>query len=125
MGRILIVDDDAQARNLMREALEPLKHEMIVARDGAEALEAIDARLPDLLILDMKLPRASGHQVLEKLRYRKIRLPTIIVSAYEAFKSDFEVWASQNVRCYFDKPFDLEQLTTAVQEVLEGKRRSP
>ena len=69
--RALVVDDDDDIRETVRIALELNGFEVDVARDGAEGLVAAERRIPDLLVVDMMMPRRSGFSVIERLEYRK------------------------------------------------------
>ena len=63
MSYLLFADDNAEMRNMVRALLEASGHEVSTAADGVEALEAVAAREPDLLILDLEMPRLTGFDV--------------------------------------------------------------
>ncbi len=83
-ARILIVDDTGYNRDILTEELEDLGHETISAEDGIEALEMIAAEPPDLILLDLMMPRLDGFGVLAALRERPeaAEIPVIVVSAH-------------------------------------------
>ena len=66
--RIFVVDDNAQNRELILGFLDDLEQELVQFASGAEALEACAAKAPDLVLLDIMMPRMSGYQVCERLR---------------------------------------------------------
>ena len=67
-ARILVVDDNAQNLELLQAYLEDLGCQIDIARDGAEAIEIARQRVPDVMVLDVMMPRMSGFQVCEKLK---------------------------------------------------------
>ena len=83
MKRILVADDDAANRLLVREVLSPLNHEIVEAGDGREALEKIREDLPDLVLLDIQMPKLDGFAVLKEIR-KDSRLAAIRVIALTA-----------------------------------------
>lgn len=118
---ILIVDDDPEIIESIRMALEHRGYRIIVARDGNAGLIIAERENPDLIILDMMMPKKSGFLVLEKLRTRSAGLiPTIMITANEG--SRHRAYAEYlGVRDYLRKPFAMDKLVRSVQQVLEGK----
>ncbi|GAB4265674.1 MAG: hypothetical protein Kow0054_29280 [Deferrisoma sp.] len=82
LGRILFVDDDENIRFLLQEELSLAGHEVVVAPDGARALELLDEIHPDLVILDLKMPGMDGLTVLGAIRRRAPDVPVVVFSAY-------------------------------------------
>ncbi|MEM9646212.1 MAG: response regulator, partial [Planctomycetota bacterium] len=79
--RILIVDDDQEIIDSVQYALEGEGHDVIIARDGNQGLALAEKENPDLMILDMMMPKRSGFLVLEKLRRtRDVPLPVIMIT---------------------------------------------
>ncbi len=87
--RILIVDDDNLLRNLYEMELELQDHDVqvVTASDGEEAMATIDASQPDVLLLDLRLPKADGFTVLKHLHDRQYSFPVLIVTNYD--KDDY------------------------------------
>jgi DNA-binding response OmpR family regulator len=121
---ILVVDDDTEIIETMRAVLENRGYRVLVARDGNAGLTVAERENPDLLILDMMMPKKSGFLVLEKLRSRPGGLvPTIMITANEG--SRHRAYAEMlGVRDYIRKPFAMEKLVRSVEEILEGKAKS-
>lgn len=117
---ILLVDDDPEIVDAMRMVLETRGYRTLVARDGNAGLLMAERENPDLLILDMMMPRKSGFLVLEKLRTRPGGLiPTIMITANEG--SRHRAYAEMlGVRDYLRKPFAMEKLIRSVEQILEG-----
>lgn len=116
--RILLVDDDESIRESVRHALQERGYEVIVARDGAEGLMRVERDAPDLMILDMIMPRRSGLTVLERLHGSPLRRPKIImISAIDdARQRDFAL--SRGVDRFVLKPFDIDLLADEVDALL-------
>lgn len=115
---ILLVDDDPEIMEAMRLTLENKGFRVIVARDGNAGLIVAERENPDLIILDMMMPKKSGFLVLEKLRTRPGGLiPTIMITANEG--SRHRAYAEMlGVRDYLRKPFAMEKLVRSVYRVL-------
>jgi len=80
--RILIVDDDEMLRELFRVTMSAAGFDVAGAPDGLTALTILDQFQPDLIALDLMMPRMDGHQFCGKLAERGVRVPIIIVSAF-------------------------------------------
>jgi DNA-binding response OmpR family regulator len=118
--RILVVDDDADIRTAIQTALAPTGAEMGEAADGNEAITAFTEQKPDLVVLDMGLPKRSGFLVLNHFKPdRKVGAkPYVVVVTGNAGKRH-EVYArSLGVDEYITKPFRMERLVTAVEALL-------
>lgn len=119
---VLVVDDEPQARSMLRLILVRAGFEVIEAKDGYEALDEVERRLPDLMLLDIMMPGIDGFTVCKKLRAkeRTADLPIIVLSAKtdaESIKRGLEVGATK----YLTKPVSPDELTRRVREVLENK----
>jgi DNA-binding response OmpR family regulator len=120
---ILVVDDDHEIAESMRTILENKGFRVLVARDGNAGLMIAERESPDLLVLDMMMPKKSGFLVLEKLRSRPGGLiPTIMITGNEG--SRHRAYAEMlGVRDYIRKPFAMEKLVRSVEKVLGVKSR--
>ncbi len=120
---ILLVDDDHEILESMRMVLESKGFRILAARDGNAGLMIAERENPDLLILDMMMPKKSGFLVLEKLRSRPGGLtPTIMITGNEG--SRHRAYAEMlGVRDYIRKPFAMEKLVRAVERVMGIKGR--
>ena len=117
-AKILIVDDDAEIIDSVRYALEGEGHEVVVARDGNQGLALAERESPDLIILDMMMPKRSGFLVLEKLRrMSEAMVPVIMITGNEG--SRHKAYAELlGVSDYIRKPFQMEKLIRAVGDKL-------
>ena len=116
--RILLVDDDREIVESMRVALTAAGYEVLIARDGNQGLAMTERENPDLVILDMMMPKRSGFLVLERLRRtRPVPLRIIMVTANEG--SRHKAYAETlGVDDYIRKPFAIDRLLTSVERLL-------
>ncbi len=116
--KVLIVDDDFEIIEAVRYALEGAGHEVVIARDGNQGLALAERENPDLMILDMMMPKRSGFLVLEKLRrLRDEPLPVIMITGNEG--SRHKAYAELlGVSDYIRKPFAMDRLLDAVEKLL-------
>jgi DNA-binding response OmpR family regulator len=117
--RVLIVDDDGEIVESVRFALELRNYQVLVARDGNQGLAMAEREDPDLVILDMMMPKRSGFLVLEKLRRtRPVPLRVIMITANEG--SRHKAYAEMlGVDDYIRKPFAMDRLMESVTRLLE------
>ncbi len=116
MKTILIVDDEENIRALYKEELADEGYDVLLASNGYEALEVLDAHQPDAIILDIKMPGMDGVNLLKLIKERKENdIPVIICSAYEEYKQDFSLWASEE---YIVKSSDLTKMKSALKRIL-------
>jgi DNA-binding response OmpR family regulator len=116
--RILLVDDDHEIVESVRYALEANGFTVLVARDGNQGLAMAEREDPDLVILDMMMPKRSGFLVLEKLRRsRPVPLRVIMITANEG--SRHKAYAEMlGVDDYIRKPFAMDRLMESVKRLL-------
>ena len=115
---ILLVDDDGDILESMRAALEGRGYRILLARDGNAGLTVAERENPDLIVLDMMMPKKSGFLVLDKLKSRPGGpIPTIMITGNEG--SRHKAYAEfLGVKDYLRKPFALEKLVKSVETVL-------
>jgi DNA-binding response OmpR family regulator len=115
--RILVCDDDPVILRLLQVNLELEGYHVLLAHHGEEAVEVASAEHPDLIILDIMMPRLDGYQTVQKLKTGQTTstIPVLFLSA-KAQQSDIEKGRSQGVAGYLTKPFD----PTDLLEVVEG-----
>src|SRR3954471_13727810 len=117
---ILIVDDDFELSDGIRAVLETQGHKVLQARDGQQGQNMIYNNHPDLVILDMMMPRKGGYPVLEHFRDKPNTPPIIMITANEG--SRHKAYAEYlGVVDYIRKPFAMEKLLEAVQRGLSGQ----
>jgi DNA-binding response OmpR family regulator len=119
--RILLVDDDQEIIESMRIALQAKGYEVLLARDGNQGLAMAEREAPDLVILDMMMPKRSGFLVIEKLRRSSndalVKQKIIMITANEG--SRHKAYAEMlGVDDYIRKPFAMDRLMESVDRLL-------
>ncbi len=120
--RILVVDDDRAVRESLRRSLAFNGYQVDLAEDGQKALEAVDARRPDAMVLDVKMPRLDGLSVCRRMREAGDALPILVLTARDAV-SDRVAGLDAGADDYLPKPFALEELLARLRALL--RRRTP
>ncbi|SHK32804.1 two-component system, OmpR family, response regulator MprA [Pseudonocardia thermophila] len=120
--RILVVDDDRSVRESLRRSLAFNGYEVDLASDGQEALDAVTARRPDAMVLDVMMPRLDGLEVCRRMRAAGDELPILVLTARDAV-SDRVAGLDAGADDYLPKPFALEELLARLRALL--RRRSP
>jgi len=117
MNRILIVDDEESIRILYDDELTDEGYKVFTLGDGSKLLEAIERTRPDLIILDIKLGKCSGLDLLQDIRNTLYNMPVILCTAYTDFKYDLRSIAADY---YVVKQSNLEELKRKIKMALEG-----
>jgi DNA-binding response OmpR family regulator len=112
---ILVVEDDRDLRAFYRAVLSGAGYDVIAVDDGITALRLIETRAPDLVILDLVLPRLGGRDVLRELRAsdESRRIPVIVVTG-----DDVSDLTDEEARCVIQKPVTAPTLVAAIQQCL-------
>ena len=110
--RILVVDDEPHIRATVTAMLESEGYDVIEATNGADALRAVEAAPPDIVLLDMRMPVLDGWGFAAELRRRGHHVPIVVMTA----ASDAARWASEIAApAFVAKPFGIDDLITAVE----------
>jgi DNA-binding response OmpR family regulator len=115
--RVLVVEDDDDLRSMIGSALAEAGYALVEASDGESALAACAERDPDVVLLDLNLPRLGGEAFAEAYRRGTGRAKIIVVSGAT---SGGEISARLRAAMFLSKPFDLARLMGAVTRVLES-----
>lgn len=126
MGRVLVVDDSDVIRSLISVNLELEGFEVMTAVDGEDAIEKVIDLRPDVMTIDVKMPRLEGFDAVERLRAdpRTAGLKIAMVTAC-AQESDVARGEKVGVDAYVTKPFDPATLVRTVRELAEAARQLP
>ncbi len=118
---LLIADDDEDILMLVQLRLSRSGFEVIVARDGEEALRLAREHRPDLVVLDWMMPKASGVEVLRELRadVETAEIPVVLLTA-RVSATDIEEGVAAGADDYIVKPFSPQELAVRVQAILAG-----
>ncbi|MBZ5533151.1 MAG: response regulator [Acidobacteriia bacterium] len=122
MPRILIVEDKASSRELLRTVLEQQGYEVVEANDGEQALALIRGQSLDLVLMDLQLPQRNGYDVLQEIRSnpKLAAIPVVAVTA-NAMPGDREKVMAAGFTGYISKPVALTQLRDEVSRLLRAK----
>ena len=123
IGKILVADDEPHIRRILEFLLTGAGYEVQFAEDGQQALEAIEPFNPDLILLDVMMPKLDGYAVLEKIRsgLETSRIPVIMLTA-KGEKGDRVKGLGGGANDYVIKPFDQEELLLRVKNLLMSTR---
>ena len=119
MKTILVANDEQSTSFLYKEELEEDGYQLLVATTGEEALKLLGKKIPDLIILDIKIPGMDGVEVMNKIKDEKRDIPIILCSAYGQYKQGFRIWASD---AYVVKSADLRELRLTIKEIFNQQK---
>src|SRR3989338_8297078 len=120
--KILLVDDEKDLVYAIKLQLETNKFDVITAYDGHEALEKVRRDKPDLIILDLMLPKVDGFKVCRMLKFdAKYKKIPIIMLTSRIQESDKKLGFEVGADCYITKPFEPKMLLEKISEFLNGK----
>jgi CheY-like chemotaxis protein len=126
VARILIAEDDADLRLLLRLVLHKAGHQVSEARDGVEALEALTRAPFDVVLVDNVMPRMTGVEVLEAVQLlRRPERPLMVVISALATRSDIRSYYVRGADDFLAKPFATEELVGRVQMLLDERALVP
>ena len=119
---VLIVDDVPMIRSTVTDVLEHAGYAVLAGRDGVEGLRLARERTPDVILLDLALPKRSGLDVLQDLKSSQATrdIPVIVVSAYAYLLSPNDARPAAGV---IQKPFNVRDLLTQVEHTVSRQRR--
>ncbi len=120
MTTILLVEDDKNERLLYEQELRLEDYEVITAIDGKEALEKVQEQPPDLIIMDICMPKMDGIEAMGRIVSKHKGIPIIINTAYGSYKDNFRSWLAD---AYIVKSSDLTELKNKIKELLTRKAK--
>lgn len=118
--RVLLVDDDPELLESVRVALMMRGYEVLTACDGAEALARVERDRPDLMVLDLVMPRRSGLTVLDRMHRTPMRLTPVIMMTATDEERHRDAAKLRGVSVFLSKPFAIEQLLSEVETILKA-----
>src|SRR4030042_1554535 len=121
LDKVLIVDDDASMRYSLNRMLEGQGLQVSIAKNGAEALGRFVAEIPDLVVVDIKMPGQSGLEVLKQIKERDPKALVILMTAFGTTETAIEAMKF-GAFDYILKPFDIPQMRGLVERALEVSR---
>jgi len=117
MSRILVVEDDPAILRGLADSLRRESYEVLTAADGESAWRSVEQKCPDLVILDLMLPKLSGYEVCRKMRSKGISTPILMLTA-RGEEGDRVLGLDLGADDYVSKPFSLRELLARVRALL-------
>jgi DNA-binding NtrC family response regulator len=124
VARVLVVDDETEVRSVVKRALERMGHRVTEASDGQEAIKTLDGGSFDLVVSDLRMPRADGFAVLRKAQEPAVRTPVVILTASTLISECVEAMRFGAFN-FLVKPCNGDELKSVVEAALAQVRPSP
>lgn len=121
-SKVLVVDDSQESVDLLVYFLKPAGYEVLTAYDGATAIELVEKNPPDIILLDVMLPKINGYEVCERLKKNRstFHIPIIMITALKELKDKIRALEA-GADDFISKPFDNVELLTRVKSLLRIK----
>ncbi len=120
MTTILLIEDDKNQRLLYEQELRLEGYEIVTATDGKEGLGKVQEQPPDMIIMDINIPKMNGIETMGMILSKYKNIPIIINTAYSSYKDNFMSWAAD---AYVVKSSDLTELKNKIKEMLTKKAK--
>jgi len=123
MAKIAVIEDDAIMRKLLRDNLEAQGHTVLIAADGEAGLALVTQSRPEVILLDVMLPKMDGLEVCRRLRAHGTKTPIIMLTAKKQ-EVDIVVGLEMGADDYVTKPFSIRELLARVKAILRRRAAS-
>ncbi len=120
-GRVLIIDDEVDIREPLQDRLEAEGYDVRVADDGLAGLRRLRESVPDLVLLDLQMPRLDGMEVLRKIQAEHMDVTVVVITAYGSVARAVEAMRA-GAYDFLQKPFDADQMRVVIPRALERAR---
>jgi len=117
---ILLVDDEANVRTVFSDVLKRAGYRVKAVEDGHKAVKEVEEKTYNLALVDLRMPKMDGIEVLENIKKKKPEIPVIIYTGYGSVTTAVEAMR-KGASDYLNKPFSPEELKLAIKKVLEQK----
>jgi len=119
MQKILIVDDEPNIVMTLEYAFKKKNFEVFIARDGSEALQILESQIPNVVLLDIMMPKVDGYETLKLIKQKPQLQDTKVIFVTAKNKaSDIEKGLKLGANKYITKPFSIKKILSEVQELL-------
>jgi two-component system, NtrC family, response regulator AtoC len=117
-GTILVVDDDPDVQEVLKDRLESLGYEVLTASNGQSSLDLLKTRSPQMMLLDITLPDINGIELLKEIRRRGNDFPVVMITAHGTIEKAV-LAMKEGAQDFIPKPFDADHITMVVRRALE------
>ncbi|MEW6067985.1 MAG: response regulator [Nitrospirota bacterium] len=123
--KVLVVDDNQDSRELVVKILKNKGYLMVEAVDGEDALEKVAKEKPDIILMDLSIPKIDGYEATKRLKEQDEfrHIPVVALTAH-AMKGDREKVIEMGFEGYISKPIDIHELPNQIKAYLKGKWES-
>ena len=121
MEKVLCVDDDLSLLRLYEDELTEEGYEVVLAKDGKEAIAKFEKESPQVVVMDIRMPVMDGIEALTSLLGKDRQVPVILNTAYPQYRENFMTWGAE---AYVIKSSDLTELKQRIREVLDRRKKS-
>ena len=121
MKRVLVVDDEPSLRKLYERELKKEGYEVLLAEDGVDAVQKAREGRPDLVVLDLRMPKLDGLGTMSRILEENNVLPVVINTAFSSYKDSFMSWSAD---AYLTKSADLTELKEVIGVLIEKRVES-
>ena len=118
MALVYVADDEPELVALLAETLQEAGHEVVTSANGTGLLEKVDAKKPDVILLDINMPGLSGWEVRKALLDRGVATPVIAVTAQGGQSTELSALSTLQFHAFVRKPFKLVEVISAVEGAL-------
>ncbi|MFA4991880.1 MAG: response regulator [Candidatus Omnitrophota bacterium] len=118
--KILVIDDEEDMQKLLKIRLQQESYDVVTAGDGDVGVKTAEAESPDLIIMDIMMPRMDGYSCLKEIRRlpKTRNIPVLMLSGKEEEKVR-DLFAFQKISGYIEKPFELDNVVAKVKDLLK------
>ena len=121
MKTVLVADDEVSIRRLYQRELKREGYNVVFANNGQEAIQRARESIPDLVIMDIRMPGMDGLEAMGRILEENNQVPVVINTAYSAYKDSFLSWCAD---AYVTKSSDLTELKETVRNILFDEKRT-
>ena len=121
--KVIVCDDKPHIRNLISDHLTQIGYEVRIAKDGQECLNEFANDMPDAMILDLKMPRVNGIEVIRALRKQNATMPILVLSGFHDLGHEVDS-KELSLGVFAGKPFRLNEVTELLEKALRRMKHS-
>ena len=120
MKKIIVIDDEFEVAEIIKANLNAEKYECIIAKDGDEGLKKIESEKPDLVILDLLMPKKSGYEVCSELKtnLKTAKIPVILLTKKKEHRDRYIGTIFLKADEYISKPFNINDLLGKIEKLI-------